>query len=705
MQDPLLNSLIYISRYYGLANSPEALINGLPLSEGRLTPFLFPRSAERAGLVAKENRTELNAISELVLPVVLLLKGGDACVLNSINTDSNEAEIVTGESGLVPISIPIEELQQIYIGRYFLVKKQFRYDERSPEVLKTKEGHWFWGTLWQSKSIYRDVLIASILINLFAIAAPMFTRLVYDKVVPNLAFETLWVLASGIFVIFLFDLVLKLMRSYFIDVAGKKSDIIISSKLFSKVLGIRMESRPPSVGAFARHLQEFESIREFFTSATIASLIDLPFAILFLLLIWFMAGNLVLVPIAGVVILIIYSLLIQGPLRQAIEEGSRLASQKYANLIESLAGLETVKLFGAQSQFQYRWEEAVAHMANWNIKSRRITDSIQNTAGFVQQSSNIGMIIFGVYLIADGNLTMGGLIAATMLSGRAISPMVQLSVLSARYNQAKSSMTIIEQVMAMPDEQEEGKRYIHRPIIHGKIELDNVTFHYPDSPLASIRNLSLTITPGEKVAIIGRIGSGKTTLERLVLGLYRPTEGHVRIDDTDIEQLHHIDIRRNIGCVPQDYHLFYGSIRDNITLGRPLADDRDVMDAANRAGVTVFTQQDPAGLERQVGEGGQLLSGGQRQAVAIARAILGRPPVLLMDEPTSAMDNRSEMHIKQQLAQLKSNDTLILITHKTSMLDVVDRVIVMEKGSIIADGPKAEVLNNLKQGKVRAVNT
>ncbi|MFA0413055.1 type I secretion system permease/ATPase [Vibrio renipiscarius] len=704
MQDPLLSSLIYVSRYYGLANSPEALINGLPLSDGKLTPFLFPRSAERAGLVAKENRSDLMAISDLVLPVVLLLKGGDACVLNSYNRNTNEAEIVTGESELVPVSVPIEDLQQQYVGRYFLVKKQFRYDERSPEVLKTKDGHWFWGTIWQSKNIYRDVLIASILINLFAVAAPMFTRIVYDKVVPNLAFETLWVLASGIFVIFLFDLVLKLMRSYFIDVAGKKSDILISSKLFSKVLGIRMESRPPSVGAFARHLQEFESIREFFTSATIGSLIDLPFAILFLFLIWLMAGNLVLVPIAGVVILIIYSLLIQGPLRRAIEEGSRLASQKYANLIESLSGLETVKLFGAQSQFQFRWEEAVAHMANWNIKSRRITDGIQNTASFVQQASNVGMIIFGVYLIAEGNLTMGGLIAATMLSGRAIGPMVQLSLLSTRYNQAKSSMTIIEQVMSMPDEQEEGKRYIHRPIIHGKIELEKVTFHYPDSPMASIRDLSLTINPGEKVAIIGRIGSGKTTLERLILGLYRPTEGHVRIDDTDIEQLHHIDIRRNIGCVPQDNHLFYGSIRDNITLGRPLADDRDVMDAANRAGVTSFTQQDPAGLERQVGEGGQLLSGGQRQAVSIARAILGRPPVLLMDEPTSAMDNRSEMHIKQQLAQLNKNETLILITHKTSMLDVADRIIVMEKGSIIADGPKSEVLQNLMQGKVRAAN-
>lgn len=291
-----------------------------------------------------------------------------------------------------------------------------------------------------------------------------------------------------------------------------------------------------------------------------------------------------------------------------------------------------------------------------------------------------------------------------MLSGRAIGPMVQLSLLSTRYNQAKASLKIIEQVMAMPDEQEEGKRYIHRPMIQGKIELDKVTFHYPDSPIASIRDLSLTINPGEKVAIIGRIGSGKTTLERLIMGLYQPTEGHVRIDDTDIQQLHHIDIRRNIGCVPQESVLFYGTIRDNITLGRPLVDDREVMDAANRAGVTVFTQQDPAGLERQVGEGGLLLSGGQRQAVSIARALLGRPPVLLMDEPTSAMDNRSEMHIKNQMKQLTPTETLILITHKTSMLDVVDRVIVMEKGTIIADGPKSMVLNDLKHGKIRAVN-
>ncbi|MDN3716832.1 type I secretion system permease/ATPase [Vibrio breoganii] len=704
MKDSLLHSLIYVSRYYGLSNSPEALINGLPLPEGMLTPILFPRAAERAGLVAKEQSAPLKKVSDLVLPAVLLTGENEACVLLSVDHEKGQAEIVGRDTGFVATTVTLKDLEEDYSGRYFLIKKQFRFDQRSPEILKTRKGHWFWGTLKESRSIYRDVLIASILINIFAIATPLFTRIVYDKVVPNLAFESLWVLASGIVVIFIFDLLLKSLRSYFIDVAGKKSDIIISSKLFSKVMGIRMEARPPSVGAFARHLQEFESIREFFTSATIAALIDLPFALLFLLVIWLIAGNVVLVPIVCVTLLILHSLLIQRPLRNSIEEGSRLASQKYANLIEALSGLESLKMFGAQSQFQYRWEEAVAHMANWNIKSRRITDSVQNSAGFLQQSSNVGMLIMGVYLISEGELTMGGLIAATMLSGRAIGPLVQVALLSTRYNQAKSSMTIIEQVMSMPDEQEEDKRYIHRPVLQGKIELDKVTFNYPDAPVSSIRDVSLTIRPGEKVAIIGRIGSGKTTLERLIMGLYKPTEGHVRIDDTDIQQLHHTDVRSNIGCVPQDITLFYGSIRDNITLGKQLAEDNEVMIAAKRAGVTEFTMKDPAGLERQVGEGGLLLSGGQRQAVAVARALLGRPPILLLDEPTSAMDNRAEALFKNELKNLSNEETLVLITHKTSMLEVVDRLIVMSAGSVVADGPKEKVLAELQKGNLKSVN-
>lgn len=702
MKDSLLQSLIYVSRYYGLANSPAALLSGLPLSKGKLTQFLLPRAAQRAGLIAQpQQHTQLSKISSLVMPVILILKDDESCVLLSFDVDNNRAEVVMPDGDSVQQWVDLEELNQLYTGSIFYLKRQFSHDDRSPELIKSNDHHWFWGTIWQSKSIYKDVFIASILINLFAIATPLFTRLVYDKVVPNLAFDSLWVLSSGIFIIFIFDLILKLLRSYFIDVAGKKSDILMSSRIFSKVMGIKMDAKPPSVGAFARHLQDFESIREFFTSATISSLIDLPYALLFLFIIYLMGGPLVYIPIVAVSILIIHSLLIQKPLSRSIEEGSRLASQKYANLIESLHGLETVKMFGAQSQFQYKWEEAVAHMSNWSIKTRRLTDSVQHSAGVIQQASSVAMIILGVYLIADGELTMGGLIASTMLSGRAIGPLVQLALLSTRYNQAKSAMTIIQKVMDMPDEQEHGKRYIHRPILSGKIQFNDVSFSYPDCELPSVKNITFTINPGEKVAIIGRIGAGKTTIERLLMGLYSPQSGSILLDDTDIAQLHHEDVRRNIGCVPQDLTLFYGTVRENITLGRPLMDDLEILEAANRAGVTNFTQKNPAGLERQVGEFGQFLSGGQRQAIAIARAFIGKPPILLMDEPTSNMDNRSEMFIKQQLSNLSEQETLIMITHKTSMLDIVDRIIVLGDGVLLADGSKDEILNGLKSGSIQ----
>lgn len=701
IKDPLLQSLVYVSRYFGLANSSDAIISGLPISDGYLSPFLFPRAAERAGIVAKEAKLSLEEISPLLCPCILLQKNNEACVLLAINTENGEAEIVIPHTDTTSIFIAIEDLKEEYLGRAFLLKKQFRYDERSPEILKERNGHWFWSTLWESRSIYRDVLLASVFINAFAIASPIFSRIVYDKIVPNLAFNSLWVLSSGVLIIFIFDLVLKLLRSYFIDLSGKKSDLLISARIFQKVMGIRMEAKPPSVGAFARHMQEFESIRDFFTSASVSAVIDLPFALFFLFIIWLVAGPIVIVPIIAVLILMVHALLIQKPLRHTIEEGSRLSSQKNANLIESLSGIETIKLFGAESQFQYRWEEAVAHMANWGIKTRRITDSIQNATGFIQQFVSVAMIVLGVYLISIGDLTMGGLIAATMLSSRAVGPMVQLSLLSTRYNQAKSAMAIIDQLMNMPSEQEDGQRYIHRPVVRGKIEFDQVNFNYPNSDVTVLRDISFTILPGEKVGIIGRIGSGKTTLSKLLLGLYRPTEGSIRLDETDISQIHSIDIRRNISCVPQEPILFFGSIRENITLGRPLADDRDIIDAANRAGVTTFTQRDPAGLERQVGEGGSQLSGGQRQAIAIARAFLGRPPILMLDEPTSAMDNRSEQYIKKQLSALKKDETLILNTHKTGMLDVVDRLIVLEQGNIVADGPKLAVLQALKEGKVQ----
>ncbi|MBD8513683.1 type I secretion system permease/ATPase [Photobacterium sp. CAU 1568] len=700
MTDPLLLALIYVSRHYGVANTPDALIADLPLPDGQLTPFLLPRAAEKAGLEAKEEKLAVDKLPPMLLPAILLLKGNNACVVVSINHEKQKLAILSPQFDSEERWLSFSEFNDSYIGHLFLLKKRFRYDERSPELLKPTQGHWFWGTLWLSRNIYRDVFIASILINLFAIATPLFTRLVYDKIVPNQAFDSLWVLASGITLIFGFDFVLKLMRSYFIDVAGKKSDILISAKLFAKVMGLRMEARPPSVGALARHLQEFEAIREFFTSATISSLIDLPFALLFLVVIWLIAGPLVIIPIIALALLILYSLLVQRPLRRSIEEGSRLSSQKHANLIESLSGLDTIKRFEAQSQFQYKWEEAVAHMANWSITSRRLTDSVQNTAGFCLQFVTVGMIVFGVYQIAAGELTMGGLIAVSMLSSRAVGPLVQLALLSTRYHQAKSAKTIIEQLMALPVEQEADKRFLHRASLQGRIQFSQVSFQYPGQQRMAIKDLDLTIEPGEKVAVIGRVGAGKTTIERLIMGLYKPSAGSISLDNTDIGQLHPTDIRRNIGSVPQDLMLFYGSVRDNIALGRSQVSDDAILRAADRAGVTAFTRQDEAGLDRQVGEGGQALSGGQKQAIAIARALLTEPKVLVMDEPSSSMDNKAEQALKQVLNRLDNDETLILFTHKTSMLDVVDRILVLEQGQLVADGPKEQVLQQLRDGKL-----
>ncbi|MGF1683235.1 type I secretion system permease/ATPase [Photobacterium minamisatsumaniensis] len=711
MNDSLLAALTFVCRHYEQPCSAESLIAGLPLKNGQLTPHLFSRAASNAGLSAIEEDLPISQLSPLLLPAVALLENNQACVVLDINPVEQQAQIAIGIPATSTVGrtdkyitqwLSFSDLEQQFLNKVFLLKKHFKYDERSPEFLSSSQKHWFWSTIWQSKSIYRDVFIASVLINLFAIALPLFTRLVYDKIVPNQAFDSLWVLVSGMAIIVGFDLLLKILRSYFIDIAGRKSDLMISSAIYAKAVGMKMSSRPPSIGAFARHLQEFESIREFFTSTTIASLIDLPFAFFFLLIIWLIAGPLVIVPLVAVCILILYCWLIQRPLQTSVEEGSKLVSQKHANLIESLTGLETLKLFNAQGQFQFKWEQAVAHIANWGIKSRRLTDSVNNIANSTQQSVSVAVIVVGVYLIAAGDLSVGGLIATSMLTSRAIAPMVQLSQLSTRYHQAKSAMSIIDQIMSTPNEIDNQKHYLNTSALSGVISTENLGFSYPNTEpngageRKALNNITFSIQTGEKVAVIGKIGSGKSTLMRLITGLYSPTEGAIRLDNNDIHQLNPADIRRQIGCVPQDITLFFGTIRENITLGNSQATTQDIHQACKLSGVSLFTQHEPEGIERQVGESGQRLSGGQKQAIAMARALLQQPKILILDEPTSNMDNQSEQHIKRYLASLDKHHTVVLFSHKSSMLDVVDRLIVLDNGKLVADGTKESVIKQLK---------
>lgn len=697
----LLECLLFMSQHYGMANTREALTAGLPLKDGMLTPELFPRAAHRAGFVVDYFASSLEVIPTLLLPCILLMKDGRSAVLISVDKDTSQAVLFVPVGSVGQQTIPFAVLENEFSGHGFYIKRRLQFDDRAPEVLKPREGHWFWSTLLESLPIYKDVLIASILINVFAVASPIFIMNVYDKIVPNLAFDSLWVLAIGVSLIFSFDLIIRQLRSYFIDIAGKKSDLLLSAKIFSKVLGIRLESRPNSTGAFARHLHEFESIREFFTSATVSALIDLPFAFLFLLVIWIFAGVLAVVPLIAIIIMIVYSLYIQAPLRHSIEESSRLAAQKYATVIEALAGLESVKIHNAEGQFQHRWEQAVSHMANVGIETRKITNMVGGLASYVQQMTMVAIVVLGVYEISEGNLSMGGMIAAVMLSGRAIGPLIQLSVLSTRYNQAKSALLLLENIMQSPSEREDDRHYLDYDRLSGRIELDDVSFNYPDIEQAALKHVTLNIQPGEKIAIIGRIGAGKTTLEKLILGLYKPIEGAVRLDGFELPQLHPSTVRNNIGCVPQDFSLFYGTIRQNIQLGHPHATDAQILRAAQRAGVSQFTNHDPNGLERQVGESGRNLSGGQRQSIALARAMLLDPPILILDEPTANMDNRSESIVKRELANLPADTTMLLITHRTSMLDIVNRIIVLEQGMVVADGPRDLVLQQLKEGKVR----
>jgi len=701
--DPLLDCLVILTRLEGRVRSPEALRAGLPLENGRLTPTLFVRAANRVGLSARVVRRPLLKISALLLPAVLLLKGRQACILTALDCTRDIASVIQPESGQGEAQVSLKQLVQDYSGYTIFTRPRHQFDERAPSLWQLPSRHWFWGTLLNSWRIYRDVLVASLLINLFALATPLFIMNVYDRVVPNNALETLWVLAVGVALVYCFDLLMRMLRGYFIDVAGKKSDILLSSAIFERIMGIRMEARPASVGAFADNLREFESIREFITSATITGLVDLPFIVIFLLVIGYLGGPLVVVAAICIPLVVLYALLIQGPLRKAVESTFRASAQKGAMLVESLTGLETIRHLGADSALQRKWEQITGHIAQWGVRSRLISSSAVNVALFFQQFAQVAVVVWGVYLIAEGGLSMGGLIAAVILTGRAMAPVSQVANLSVRYLQARTALENLNRVMSLPVERDRETTFVSREDLGGDLEFVRVSFSYPGEEHEVLSDVSFRLRQGEHVAVIGRVGSGKSTLEKLVLGLYTPTAGAVRLGGTDIRQIDPADLRAAIGYVPQDIFLFYGSVRENIVMGAPGASDADVLRAAETAGVDGFVAHHPQGFDMQVGERGEHLSGGQRQGVALARALLSNPRFLLLDEPSNSMDNATEELLKRKLAAEIEGKTLLLVTHRASLLDLVDRVIVLESGRVIADGPKQDVLEALRQGKLREV--
>tara|TARA_R110000823_G_scaffold27609_12_gene80410 strand:+ start:11372 stop:13474 length:2103 start_codon:yes stop_codon:yes gene_type:complete len=696
----LLQCLLALCRLHGSGTTAEALTGGLPLADGMLTPSLFERAAARAGLASKVVRRRAADIAPALLPAVILLEDERACLLLGWEEGGHSAQVMYPELSEAVASVPREELARAELGTAILCRPRFRFDARAPRAALTGRGHWFWDAIRANAPIYRDVLLAAFFINLFALALPLFTMNVYDRVVPNHALETLWILAAGVVIVMLADITLRTMRGYFLDLASRRVDIQLSALIMERVLGIRLEHRPASVGAYAVNLRSFETVRDFITSASITTLIDIPFALIFFAVIAWIAWPVLIPLVLGLAIVLGYALSVRGSLKELAETTYRASAMRNSTLIESLVGLDTIKAMGAESRMQKRWEESTSFLAHVGVKLRLLSNSAINITQWGQQMVTMFVIVVGVYLITAGQLSMGGLIACTMLSGRIMAPFGQLAGLITQYHNAQISLKSLEDVMAQPVERPEGAQFLSREVLRGELEFKNVSFAYPGAEVESLSDVSFKIKAGERVAILGRVGSGKSTLQKLAMGLYQPTAGAILIDGIDTRQLDPAELRAKIGYVPQDVTLFYGSLRDNLTLANTQVPDAALVRAAEIAQLADFVNSHPQGFDMLVGERGDSLSGGQRKSVALARGIIHEPRLLLMDEPTGSMDHSTETAVKQQLAEFVEGRTWLVVTHRNSLLEMVDRILVIDKGKLVADGPRDSVVKALRQGRI-----
>ncbi|MDX9814198.1 MAG: type I secretion system permease/ATPase [Sulfurimonadaceae bacterium] len=708
--DALLEVLVLYTRLFHKPFSAESLLQGLPvdmhsrdgvLFSPKSSKSLFSRAAARAGLKSTILKKPIKDFLKLQLPAILVLKNENSCILESFNADKSKAKVIFSANGEASYEwIETSRLEDEYLGFAFMLKKAYEYeDEHGNKTLDfNKQKHWFWSTLGFSKKIYGDVILASILINIFVLATPLFTMNVYDRVIPNNAQETLMVFTIGIMVVFILDATLKFLRSYFLEMAGKKSDIIMSSIIFERVLDLELSSHPKSVGSFANNIKSFDSVRGFLTNSTMSVLIDFPFAILFLAVIGYIAGVLVLVPIVTIILVVIYAMLIKKPLQKSIEVTYEASAKKNGILIESLHNIETIKTHSMAGKTQFKWEEVSGEIANKGLKSKLISASIPTVTGFLIGINTVLVVGFGVYLIQEFKLTMGGIIATMILSGRAIAPMGQLVALITNYEDTKKSFTMLDEIVNKPLERPHAKEFVKRPNLKGDIEFRDVTFKYPDSEAFALKNVSFSIKAGEKVAFIGRIGSGKSTIAKLILKLYKPESGLILIDGIDISQIDPADIREAISYVPQDVHLFRDTIKNNITSSHRFVDDSWMLECSRVSTTDEFVKQHPLGYDMPIGERGLGLSGGQRQSVGIARALVNGATIWLFDEPTNAMDQTTEAMVLKNLKENIEDKTLFLVTQKMSLLNLVDRVIVMNQAQKVLDGSKEEVLKKLGGG-------
>jgi ATP-binding cassette, subfamily C, bacterial LapB len=701
--DPLVNALKYIARSYGNFVTDSVVQAGLPVTDDPMSMKLVARAAGNCGLKALPLRKTLAEIPEVALPAVLVFNDSRIWILVALDKQRNVARIVDPANPEQIVEEPIPAISAAY-SDYAIFFKPVADADGSSIRNTDAGGHWFWSIIGAYWHDYVHVGMAALLINLLALASPLFTMNVYDRVVPNAAIPTLWAMAIGVVLTLVFDFFLKFARNQIINVAGKQADLALASKIFSHALAIDLEKRPPSSGQFANHIKEFETVREFITSSSLVSLIDTCFIVIFVIALYMIVGVIALVPLLAIPIIIGINLLVQAPLAGSIERSHRESAVRHSVLVESISNLDTIRALNAEGGMQTKWERSVAASGAAILSGRFWAILAQTLTGLVQALVSIVIIVWGVYLIAEGLVTMGGLIAAMMLSGRVMAPLASVAGTLTRLRQTMHSFAMLDTVMRTETERKPGKVYINRNVSSGAVEFKNVDFRYPDAADDSLKDVSFKVKPGETIGIVGRVGAGKTTIGRLVSGLYYPANGAVLVDGVDTRQFDPADLRTGVGFVSQDNVLFSGSVRENIAIGNPHAPDADTIEAARIAGVEEFVSENPMGYDMPVGEGGRLLSGGQKQAVSLARMLLRRPKILFLDEPSSNLDLASERKLIGRLKEYNNSGTTIIIsTHRMSLVELTDRLITLDHGKLALDGPRDQVLRRLQQlGSVKA---
>jgi ATP-binding cassette subfamily C protein LapB len=695
--DPVLDCLAFLARQADRPSSPVLLRAGLALSDTGTLPFhQIEPAVDQIGMRGEPMVRRLKGWPIQKLPAILELEEDRAAVL----LESRAGDGLIYAPGIAePMWVAFADIEPAYTGRAVFVEAdptRERLSERPWDVARHK--HWFWSEIWKVRREFWPVLLAALVVNLLALAVPLFTMNVYDRVIPNKAIPTLWVLALGVALALSFDFALRLARSRLVDEIGRKLDSKLSQKIFEKVMNLPMSARQGSTGALAKRVSEYELVRDFFASTTVVLLVDISFLLLFLMLITVLGGWLVLVPLVGIAAMVSAGLTLRRAMGRAALDAQADSSLQHSVLVESIGGIETLKAASAEGQMLGRWKRYSSMSAATSEEMRRLTAVAVNLASLSQQMISVGLLIGGFYQFNEGNMSMGAIIAIVMLAGRAMAPVGQFAFLITRARQAFTTMDSLQKLMDEEDERQASARTIVPEIRAGRIELAHVNFRYPSSANDALADLSLKIEPGERIGIIGRVASGKSTLGRLLCGLYAPTDGVMTIDGLDSRQYHPHQVRDAFRFVGQDSELFSGTVRDNLKLGAAAAEDQQLIDAVVRSGADIFLSRDAAGFDLPVGERGSRLSGGQKSLLVLARALVSPSKLLFLDEPTGAMDTQTENYFIEHLrGALAPGQTLVVSTHRHQMLSIVDRLIVIDGGRIFADGPRDQILGKLGQ--------